>query len=76
MTHKVGAKGQVVIPKELRDEVGLSPGDEVSFALKGGTVLVAPVRSTRPLRARFAGSGLTTVLEAERRRDRGREDRS
>jgi AbrB family looped-hinge helix DNA binding protein len=30
---KVSSKGWVVIPKEIRDEMGIKPGDEVSFGL-------------------------------------------
>lgn len=30
---RVSAKGWVVIPKEIREEMGLKPGDEVQFAL-------------------------------------------
>jgi AbrB family looped-hinge helix DNA binding protein len=30
---KLSSKGWVVIPKEIRDEMGLQPGDEVQFAL-------------------------------------------
>jgi len=33
MTHRVGAKGQVVIPKEMRKRAGLRPGSEVDFEL-------------------------------------------
>src|SRR5438067_1370043 len=32
-TGKVSSKGWVVIPKEIRDEMGLKPGDEVQFAV-------------------------------------------
>lgn len=28
---RVTAKGQVTIPKEIRDELGIEPGDEVAF---------------------------------------------
>lgn len=76
MTHRVGQKGQVVIPKHLRDQLGIEPGDEVSFWLEDGHVAVRPSRGRPALKGRFAGAGLTEVLIAERRSDQRREDRS
>ncbi len=72
MTHRVGPKGQVVIPKRLREQLGIEPGDEVSFWMHDDHVAVRPVeRST--LRGRYRDLGLTAALEAERRADRRRE---
>ena len=73
MTHRVGAKGQVVIPKELRDQLGIEPGDEVNFWLHDDHVAVRPADHRRPLRGRFRGSALTHELERERVADRARE---
>jgi AbrB family looped-hinge helix DNA binding protein len=73
MTHRVGPKGQVVIPKELRDELGIEPGDEVTFWRDGDHVAVRPATDPRPLRGRFAGTELLEVFEAERAADRARE---
>lgn len=73
MTHRVGPKGQVVIPKELRDALGIEPGDEVSFWRHEDHVAVRPASRRRPLRGRFQGSNLTEELERERAADRTRE---
>lgn len=35
---KVGERGQVTIPKEIRNQLGLGPGTEVTFRLRGGVV--------------------------------------
>jgi len=75
MTHRVGPKGQVVIPKDLRDVLGIEPGDEVTFWRDGDHVVVRSVRSPRPLRGRFAGSALVDELDRERAADRAREHR-
>jgi antitoxin PrlF len=71
MTQRVGAKGQVVIPKQLRDELGLQPGTEVDFERDGATVriLAAGRAATRGLRGRYNGSGLSAALLADRARE-------
>ena len=67
MTSRVGPKGQVVIPKAMRDRLGLRPGDEVDFDLEDGAVRVRPVELSQSLRGRFAGAKLTDLLEEDRR---------
>ena len=50
MTSRVGPKGQVVIPKAMRDRLGIVPGDEVAFSFEGDAVRVEPVRPGGSLR--------------------------
>lgn len=73
MTHRVGPKGQVVIPKELRDQLGIEPGDEVDFWRHDDHVAVRPAKHRRALRGRFQGSTLVDSLATERQADRRRE---
>ena len=40
MKMKVGPKGQVVIPKEIRDEEKIMPGDEIFIELSGKGILI------------------------------------
>jgi AbrB family looped-hinge helix DNA binding protein len=69
MTQRVGAKGQVVIPKDLRDGLGLQPGAEVDFERDGDTVRIVAAGSaaTNGLRGRYATeSGMASALLADR----------
>lgn len=36
----VGAKGQVVVPKDIRENLGLKPGAEVVFEVREGEVVL------------------------------------
>ena len=69
---KTSVKGQVVIPKELRDRLGIAPGDLVAFSLADRGVLVEPVGAARNLKGRFEGLDLTGALEEEHRRELAR----
>ena len=73
MTHRVGPKGQVVIPKHLRDEFGIEPGDEVEFWREGDHVAMRSTDVRPKLYGRFKGSNLVELLMEERAADRARE---
>ncbi|MCP8308550.1 MAG: AbrB/MazE/SpoVT family DNA-binding domain-containing protein [archaeon] len=45
LKSKVGPKGQAVIPKEIRDMLGIKPGSEVIFEVKGDEVVVKPLKN-------------------------------
>ncbi len=72
MTHRVGTKGQVVIPKTMRDRLGIAPGDEVEFELEEGAVRVEPVRGHPTLRGSFSGLRLVQALEEDHQAERHR----
>lgn len=77
MTHKVGPKGQVVLPKPLRSELGIQPGDEVLFEREGGGIRVwkAPVADDLWGSLPAAEIDPLRALMEEKRREREREDR-
>jgi AbrB family looped-hinge helix DNA binding protein len=78
-TTRVSTKGWVVIPKELRDRYGLTPGRRVAFVEYGGQLTLVPV-SDDPIAAlagMFAtddGRCWTEEYLAEKRRELEREE--
>lgn len=69
---KVGPKGQVVIPKVLRDEKKIFPGDEVVFdSLNEGILIEKPKRDVVADFERIAKSGKPIkVLDSDKDYDR------
>ncbi len=69
MTSRIGAKGQVVIPKELRRRTGIHPGTEVDLVVEGERVVIAARRSQAKLGGRFDRSGMAARLVEDRARE-------
>ncbi len=39
---RMTSKGQVTIPKKVREKLGVGPGDEIGFREEGGQMLIVP----------------------------------
>lgn len=59
-TSRLSSKGQVTIPKEIREAAGLSPGDLVAYELQDGTVRL---RRVEPFDAVFHAALSNTLDE-------------
>lgn len=59
-------KGQVVVPKALRDRAGLAPGVAVDFVWEEGRIVLTPAEPERPLGGRFARTGMAARLLDDR----------
>ena len=52
---RVSEKGQVTIPKEFRDALGIGAGSEVEFETRGQTLIVRKVNDGKGRGHRVAG---------------------
>jgi AbrB family looped-hinge helix DNA binding protein len=76
----VGRKGRVVVPAEIRRELGIEEGTELIARVEGDGIVLEPrSAATRRLRSLFAhiprDVSLADELIAERREEAGREVR-
>ena len=64
---KVMAKGQVTIPKDVRDILGVASGDRVTFVVEGNTVRIvnSAVYAMQMLQQEMAGEAARTGLDSE-----------
>lgn len=66
---RITSKGQVTIPKQIRDLLGVEPGDQLEFEYHDGHLEVVPVRRRKvaELRGRFAVSHTLDFTEERAR---------
>ena len=51
---RITTKGQVTIPQDVREALGLLPNTEVVFTIERGAAVIRPKRGTRTRGARIA----------------------
>jgi AbrB family looped-hinge helix DNA binding protein len=69
---KTSSKGQIVIPKEVRKKLGITPGKKVLFRIVGKHAEITPLPedSIKAMRGILKGGrSLAKELLAERKRD-------
>jgi len=65
-TLTISRKFQVVIPKKIRERLGLSPGQKVQAFLYGDRIELIPLRPARRLRGFLKGIDRTVPREPDR----------
>jgi AbrB family looped-hinge helix DNA binding protein len=66
-TVTISPKYQVVIPKSIRERLGLSPGQKVQAIAIGERIELVPVRPARELRGMLRGMDTTFERDKEDR---------
>ncbi len=65
----VTEKGQVTIPKHIRDAAGVAPGSEVTFSLEGSRIVITPagtgVKEDRRAKLKAAAARVRGSFSAE-----------
>lgn len=73
----MSVKGQVVIPKEVREAMALQPGARLIVEAEGDRIVLRPARRQAGTRlyGRYRGIDLLSELRKERRKEAVREAR-
>jgi AbrB family looped-hinge helix DNA binding protein len=62
----VSPKFQVVIPKEVREKLGLSPGQRIQVVVYGDRIELIPVKPVRRMRGFLKGIDTRVPREGDR----------
>jgi AbrB family looped-hinge helix DNA binding protein len=65
-TVTISPKYQVVIPKDVRESLGLEPGQKVMVMPYAGRAMIVPVEEPRDLRGMAPGIDTTVEREPDR----------
>jgi antitoxin PrlF len=64
MKAVVSEKGQVTIPKQMRDRLGIVPGQELDFTDEDGRLIARKVQDRDPVNAVYGILGLPSGSDA------------
>lgn len=70
----VSSKGQIAIPKAIRDALNLSEGAKLTVQVKGQQIVLSKEPAWRKLQGAGAGRDLMRAFAAFRKSERLRED--
>ena len=63
----ISPKYQVVIPKEIREQIDIKPGQEVDMLLFEGNIVLVPIRPIQELRGTLEGVDALFEREPDRK---------
>jgi AbrB family looped-hinge helix DNA binding protein len=70
----MSSKGQIAIPKAVREALNLSEGTKLTIEVRGHEIVLSKEPAWRKLRGAASGGELMRDFTAFRRRERERED--
>ncbi len=70
----VSSKGQIAIPKTVRDALNLSEGAKLTLEVRGQEIVLSKEPAWKKLQGAGAGRDLMAAFAAFKRRERARED--
>ena len=70
----VSSKGQIAIPKVVRDVMNLSAGAKLTLQRKGQTIVLSKDSAWKKLHGAAPGRGVITAFAAFKRQEREREN--
>jgi AbrB family looped-hinge helix DNA binding protein len=58
LATRIGRRGQIVLPKEVRQKIRVTEGDQIAFVIDGEQVVIKPItQSLLDMRGRIRVSG-------------------
>jgi AbrB family looped-hinge helix DNA binding protein len=70
----VSSKGQIAIPKKVRDALNLSEGTKLNIEVRGQKIVLSKEPAWKRLAGAGAGVGLLEFYKADKKRERELED--
>ena len=76
-SSKVTSKGQIVIPKKIREKYGIRPSSSIHWIEKEGGILMVPDSDDPIISARgmLQGAGLLKAYLQEKKKEKERENK-